>query len=72
VVYRVLHDGPFRLQPEEVVRGEFVPPGEIAGRAARDPFCPDGLAVRQEYQRSAAVLAPSPTRGEGEAEIPGG
>jgi isopentenyldiphosphate isomerase len=54
VVYRVLHDGPFRLQPEEVVRGEFVPPAEIAGRAARNPFCPDGLAVWQEYQRHTA------------------
>src|ERR1051325_237775 len=25
MVYRVEHDGPFRLQPEEIVRGEFVP-----------------------------------------------
>jgi isopentenyldiphosphate isomerase len=51
VVYRVTHDGPFRLQPEEIVRGEFVPPDEVAGRIARDPFCPDGLAVLHEYQR---------------------
>jgi len=45
MVYRVVHDGPFRLQPEEIVRGEFVPVTEIAARTASGPFCPDGLAV---------------------------
>ncbi len=51
--YRAVHDGPFRLQPEEVVRGEFVAPEEVAARAARDQFCPDGLAVFAEYLRLA-------------------
>jgi isopentenyldiphosphate isomerase len=51
MVYRVRHDGPFRLQPEEIVRGEFVPPEEVAARSSRDPFCPDGLAVLREYER---------------------
>ena len=51
IVYRVVHDGPFRLQPEEIVRGEFVPPAAVAERAAREPFCPDGLAVFVEHQR---------------------
>lgn len=51
VVYRLVHDGPFRLQPEEVVRGEFVPPEEVAARATEAPFCPDGLIVLAEYQR---------------------
>jgi isopentenyldiphosphate isomerase len=50
MVYRVVHDGPFRLQPEEIVRGEFVPLDEVAARIAREPFCPDGLAVFAEYQ----------------------
>jgi isopentenyldiphosphate isomerase len=50
MVYRAVHDGPFRLQPEEIVRGEFVALDEIAGRAQRDRFCPDGLAVFAEYQ----------------------
>lgn len=50
-VYRVLHDGPFQLQPEEVVRGEFVPPDEVEARAAREPFCPDGLAAWAHYRR---------------------
>jgi isopentenyldiphosphate isomerase len=51
MVYRVVDEGPFRFQAEEVVRGEFVPPAEVAGRAARDPFCPDGLAALAEYLR---------------------
>jgi isopentenyldiphosphate isomerase len=50
MVYRLRHEGPFRLQPEEVVRGEFVPPVEVSARAAREPFCPDGLAVLAAYQ----------------------
>lgn len=54
MVYRACHDGPFRLQPEEVVRGEFVPPRSIRERAAHAPFCPDGLAVLLEYQRRVA------------------
>ena len=53
MVYRVVHEGPFRLQPEEIVRGEFVPLDEIAQRAAREPFCPDGLAVLAAYRRRA-------------------
>jgi isopentenyldiphosphate isomerase len=51
MVYRLQHDGPFRLQPEEIVRGEFVPLSEIASRTARALFCPDGLAVLAEYRR---------------------
>jgi hypothetical protein len=54
MVYRARHDGPFRLQPEEIVRGEFVPLTELADRAAGEPFCPDGLAVLAEYQRQQA------------------
>jgi len=53
MVYRAYHDGPFRLQPEEIVRGEFVPLGLVTERAAREPFCPDGLAVLDAYQRRA-------------------
>jgi len=50
-VYRVRHDGPFRLQSEEIVRGEFVDVREFKERAATQPFCPDGLAVIEEYIR---------------------
>jgi isopentenyldiphosphate isomerase len=51
MVYRACHDGPFRLQPEEIVRGEFVSLAEVAFRVRRAPFCPDGLAVLAEYRR---------------------
>jgi hypothetical protein len=51
MVYRAVHEGPFRLQVEEVVRGEFVPPLEVVRRAKSDAFCPDGLAVLEEYQK---------------------
>ena len=51
MVYRAVHDGPFRLQPEEIVRGEFVGLPDVVTRAARNPFCPDGLAVLAEYRR---------------------
>jgi isopentenyldiphosphate isomerase len=51
MVYRARHDGPFRLQPEEVVRGKFVALDEVASRAVREPFCPDGLAALAEYRR---------------------
>jgi len=51
MAYRAVHDGPFRLQPEEIVRGEFVALEEIDRRATREPFCPDGLATLAEYRR---------------------
>src|SRR5207244_3246499 len=51
MVYRARHDGPFRLQPEEIVRGEFLALDAVAARAGREPFCPDGLAALAEYRR---------------------
>ncbi len=51
MAYRARHDGPFRLQVEEIVRGEFLALEAVAARAAREPFCPDGLAVLAEYRR---------------------
>lgn len=51
MVFRVVHDGPFVLQPEEIVRGEFVSLAVLPLRALRDPFCPDGWQVLQEYLR---------------------
>jgi isopentenyldiphosphate isomerase len=50
MVYKAVHDGPFLLQPEEIVCGEFVPLAEVKRRATRQPFCPDGLAVLAEYE----------------------
>lgn len=51
MVYFVQNDGPFRLQPEEIVRGEFVPVEALPQRLEREPFCPDGVEVWKEYQR---------------------
>jgi isopentenyldiphosphate isomerase len=51
MVYRARHDGPFRLQPEEIVEGEFVPLSQMRERASKTAFCPDGLAVLDEYIR---------------------
>ena len=56
MVYRAEHDGPFRLQAEEIVRGEFAPLDDIAIRVARaEPFCPDGLAALAAYRRRATT-----------------
>lgn len=48
--YRAVHDGPFRLQPEEVVRGEFVAPAALDVLFAERTFCPDGLEVWRRYR----------------------
>lgn len=50
LVFRAVHDGPFRLQPEEVVRGEFVDPATVPARAGRQPFCPDGLEALARFR----------------------
>jgi len=49
-VYCLTHDGPFTLQSEEIVRGEFAPIEAIWERAKKERFCPDGLAVLRTYQ----------------------
>jgi isopentenyldiphosphate isomerase len=54
MVYRAVHDGPFRLQREEVLRGEFLPLAEAVRRTEREAFCPDGVAVLTEYLRRTA------------------
>jgi isopentenyldiphosphate isomerase len=60
MVYRGRHDGPFRLQPEEVVRGEFLPIPEVLDRALQRPFCPDGLAVLALLTTSVPVAELAP------------
>jgi isopentenyldiphosphate isomerase len=55
MVFRANHDGPFQLQAEEIVRGEFLSLEEIRRRSEHEPFCPDGLAVLAEFQRRYAV-----------------
>lgn len=50
-VYRLIHDGPFHLQVEEIVRGEFSLIAEVLSRVEREPFCPDGVEVLKRYLR---------------------
>lgn len=50
-VYRGRHDGPFRLQKEEIVQGCFIACNEVEARAMEAPFCPDGLAVWSEFKQ---------------------
>ena len=50
MVYRAVHDGPFQLQAEEIVRGEFVSLDQVMVRIEREQFCPDGLAVLAAYR----------------------
>ncbi|MBM4071092.1 MAG: NUDIX domain-containing protein [Planctomycetes bacterium] len=49
MVFRAVHDGPFRLQAEEILRGEFVPLDEVWNRIERDHFCPDGVGALREF-----------------------
>jgi isopentenyldiphosphate isomerase len=51
MVYAVTHDGPFTLQPEEIVEGRFVDWAAFDALAAREPVCPDSLAVVTTYRR---------------------
>jgi isopentenyldiphosphate isomerase len=48
-VYRVTWDGPLVLQPEEVVRGEWLLPAAVRERMRREPFCPDGVVAFERY-----------------------
>ena len=51
MAYRLVHDGPFHLQAEEIVCGEFVPLPDVLERILREPSCPDGVQVLQKYLR---------------------
>jgi isopentenyldiphosphate isomerase len=57
MAYRLVHDGPFQLQAEEIVRGEFVPLPEVLERTKREPYCPDGVQVLEQYLRSGELGA---------------
>ncbi|MBY0521894.1 MAG: NUDIX domain-containing protein [Gemmataceae bacterium] len=51
MAYQAEHDGPFQLQVEEIVRGEFAPVETVLARAKEQPFCPDSIAVLEEFRR---------------------
>jgi isopentenyl-diphosphate delta-isomerase len=55
MAYRLVHDGPFRLQPEEIVRGEFLAIEAVLARACCEPFCPDGMVVLEKFIHMAGI-----------------
>lgn len=55
MVYQATHDGARRLQPEEIVRGEYLALAEVGERSQIEPFCPDGLAALAEYERRGCI-----------------
>jgi len=50
-VYRIAHEGPFRLQPEEVAEAQFIDEGRLPALFTSRRFCPDGVAVWEEFRR---------------------
>ncbi len=49
MVYLARHDGPFVLQPEEIVSGKFVGLACAERLAGEERCCPDGAAVLRQY-----------------------
>ncbi|NTV15214.1 MAG: NUDIX domain-containing protein [Desulfobulbaceae bacterium] len=52
-VYTCRHDGPMRLQPEEVAAGFFLPLPEVMALSRREPFTPDGQEILARLQLAA-------------------
>lgn len=52
-VFTCVHDGPFRLQEEEIVSAEFMSIDEILLRSNTEPFTPDGMYVLRRFQHLA-------------------
>jgi len=50
-IYDCRVDPPLRLQPEEIVSGEWLAVDEIERRLAASPFCPDGVVAFEEWRR---------------------
>lgn len=48
-VFSCFHDGPFRLQEEEVASGEFMDMEEVLAMIKEKPFCPDGVDILRRY-----------------------
>lgn len=48
-VFSCFHNGPFRLQEEEVASGEFKDMEEVQAMMREKPFCPDGVYILRRY-----------------------
>jgi len=64
-VYRVQWDGPLRLQPEEIVWGDWVDERQILPMTREKPFVPDGMEIFAHYrewrERQSRPLSAQPT-----------
>ncbi len=49
MIYSCLHDGPLRLQAEEIVAGEWLDLDQVIERTQHAPFCPDGIEALFRY-----------------------
>lgn len=50
-IFRCCYEGPFTLQPEEVVSGCFMSVPQVLECSLREPFTPDGILILQKIQR---------------------
>ncbi len=57
-VYRCVHDGPMRLQPEEIVSGRFMPPEVVEHDLPADRITPDSLEALRRYLEGEKESAP--------------
>ena len=56
-VYRLRHDGPLSLDPEEIERGEWLAPAEVSARLNAQPqdYCPAFKLIWSRAERELAV-----------------
>lgn len=50
-IYDCRVDPPLRLQPDEIVSGEWLFVEEVERRLTAAPFCPDGVVAFEEWRR---------------------
>jgi 8-oxo-dGTP pyrophosphatase MutT (NUDIX family) len=50
-IFHCSHEGPFTLQREEILSGEFISLRQIRELSRRQPFTPDGLQILQRLQK---------------------
>lgn len=49
MAYRLDHDGPFDLQADEIMYGEFAHVADVLARIRKEPFCPDGVQAFEKF-----------------------
>ncbi len=55
--FRCQSEGPFVLQPDEVVEGRWMAVDEVLARMRDEPFCPDGAEVLRLFLSRGAGLS---------------